>query len=154
MRAYQRVLDLGKTIGFVPQPHFRAVGGREFCDASFSLQHLLEIHLCRVVDDAFPSDGWVDGFQFDEVELIGRDVVSIFGLVVWVKGQESWWLDPGAISIRYVPGTDVIAQYTLTFGDAVVGLAKRPYVRNTAIASRPGEWLFEFSGPNISGLNA
>jgi hypothetical protein len=154
MRAYMHVLNVGKTIGFVPQPHYKAIGGREFCDVSLRVWHLLELHLRHVQAADFPANGWLDGFRFDEIRIFGRDEVSVFGLVTWVQGQEHWWLDPGSISNRFLPDTHIVAHNSVAFGDRAIRLAKRPYVHGAALPPKPEAWLFEFDGPRLSGLNA
>jgi hypothetical protein len=147
VRAYMHVLNVGKTIGIQPDRHYRALGGREFVDASFSIWCLLERHLANIPPSDFPSNGWVDGFRFEAVEMRGRDDVYFYGLFIWVQGQEHWWLDPGSIEIEFVPNSDAVARYVLRFGDANMGLARRPYTHGAVTGLKPSAWLFEFHGP-------
>ena len=157
LRAYMTLLGVAKTIGvdMESQRHYRGIGGDLFVAMCSSIWFMLERHLRRQQGTEFPDDGWVDGFSIEQLRICGPDEIYLGGLFDWVQGQELWWLDPGTISLRFLPGTEVVAHYGLRFGDATTGLAKRPYARHRPPNSiMPSNWLFEFDGPRHSGLNA
>ncbi len=151
------LLDAATTIGveMESQRHYRGIGGDLCVAVCSSIWFLLERHLWRLPGTEFPDNGWVDGFFIERLYVCAPDEIHLRGLFVWVQGQDLWWLDPGTITVRLLPGTEVVARYDLRFGDATTGLAKRPYARRRAPHSiMPSNWLFEFDGPRQSGLNA
>lgn len=105
---------------------------------------LLERWLKRL--DGWPDHGWVDGFYPDRINVVGRHALEMPGTFLWVEGQESWWLEPGFVSVQR--GCAGFETYTLKFGDAVTGLSTQPWhsPRRAHVWTAPKEWLFEFEG--------
>ncbi|MBI1212993.1 MAG: hypothetical protein GC190_16140 [Alphaproteobacteria bacterium] len=153
-RAFLRVFALAKVVGVGDPTKDLKIDREALQWMCISIPWLLERHVVREPPEAWPDDGWIDGFGVERVDVVSPDEIYLEGLFVWVQGQERWWLDPGAINIKLLFGTDIVAPYKLTFGDATIGLAKRPYSHRAVADRKVEEWLFEFEGPRHSGLNA
>ena len=94
---------------------------------------------------------WFDGLFPDRIDVTALDALEVPGTFLWVEGQEYWWLEPGFASVALAPGTQLVTNYALRFGDASKGLTTAPYQeRRAAIWVAPSKWLYEFVGPRCA----